>query len=337
MAATRIATKLREDPERRLSYCLGVDADALAPPARFRAMGTDVEVLALGADADAMAELGALAADALEAREARWSRFRPESELCRLNAAGGAPVVVSTDTFALIARAVDAWRTTAGRYDPTVLAALEAAGYDRDFDAVARSGAAAVDDGADVPGCAGVELDDLVSAVRLPADVTLDLGGIGKGFAADEVSAELLGAGVRGVRGVLVNLGGDLRARGDAPAPHGWVVAVDDPLATGRTGLLAFAEGAVATSTRLRRAWSRGDRALHNLIDPRTGAPARSGLASVTVVAGDAWRAEVLAKAAFVAGRDDGARLVVDAGATGLLVTDDGGVVELPGLATFRP
>src|SRR4051812_44601611 len=194
MAATRIATKLREDPERRLSYCLGVDADALAPPARFRAMGTDVEVLALGADADAMAELGTLAADALEAREARWSRFRPESELCRLNAAGGAPVVVSTDTFALIARAVDAWRTTAGRYDPTVLAALEAAGYDRDFDAVARSGAAAVDDGADVPGCAGVELDDLVSAVRLPADVTLDLGGIGKGFAADEVSAELLGA-----------------------------------------------------------------------------------------------------------------------------------------------
>src|SRR4051812_16428421 len=206
MAATRIAPKAtggrryvghtcRREPSSGWSRTVrGVDGSALAPPARFQAMGTDVEVLALGADRDAMAELGALAADALEAREARWSRFRPSSELCRLNDAGGAPVVVSTDTFALIARAVDAWRTTAGRYDPTVLAALEAAGYDRDFDAVARSGAAAVDDGADVPGCAGVELDDLVSAVRLPADVTLDLGGIGKGFAADEVSAELLGA-----------------------------------------------------------------------------------------------------------------------------------------------
>jgi thiamine biosynthesis lipoprotein len=101
-------------------------------------MGTDVEVLAVGADDAAMATLGALAVDALEAREARWSRFRPTSELCRVNDAAGAPVVVSPDTFALIALAVDAWRDTGGRYDPTVLAALEAAGYDRDFDALAR-------------------------------------------------------------------------------------------------------------------------------------------------------------------------------------------------------
>jgi thiamine biosynthesis lipoprotein len=301
-------------------------------------MGTDVEVLAVGADDEAMAVLGARAIDALEAREARWSRFRPSSELCRLNDAAGAPVVVSRSTFGLIARAVEAWRETEGRYDPTVLAALEAAGYDRDFDAVPRDS----DDTAalgttTVPGCGDIELDDLVSAVRLPPGVALDLGGIGKGAAADEVSAELLDAAVAGVRGVLVNLGGDLRARGNALEPHGWVVDVDAPLATGATGLLAFAEGAIATSTKLRRAWTRGDRALHHLIDPRTGAPAESGLASVTVVAGEAWRAEVLAKAAFVAGADEGRALVEGAGATGLFVTDAGDVVELAGLGRFRP
>ena len=203
----------------------------------------------------------------------------------------------------MLARAVDAWHDTGGRYDPTVLAALEAAGYDRDFDAVARTGGADGPTGpGTAPGCGDVELDDLVRAVRLPLGVTIDLGGIGKGAAADEVSAGLLAAGVPGVTGVLVNLGGDLRARGDAPAPHGWVVDVDDPLRTGRAGLLALGEGAVATSTRLRRTWTRGDRSLHHLIDPRTGAPADAGLASVTVVAGEAWRAEVLAKAAFVAG-----------------------------------
>jgi thiamine biosynthesis lipoprotein len=136
---------------------------------------------------------------------------------------------------------------------------------------------------------------------------------------------------------VLVNLGGDLRARGVAPAPHGWVVAVDDPLDTGCTGVLALAGGAIATSTKLRRAWTRGDRSLHHLIDPRTGEPAESGLASVTVVAGDAWRAEVLAKAAFVAGLDGGRALIEDAGGTGLFVTDDGDVVELDGLSRFRP
>jgi thiamine biosynthesis lipoprotein len=315
-----------------------VDGAELAAPARFRAMGTDVEVLALGADDATMAVLGARAADALEAREARWSRFRPTSELSRLNDAGGVPVVLSPDTFALIARAVDAWRDTGGRYDPTVLDALEAAGYDRDFDAVERTGAApASAPGAAVPGCAGIELDATVSAVRLPAGVHLDLGGIGKGAAADEVSEELLGSAPAGVRGVAVNLGGDLRARGEAPAPHGWVVAVDDPLGTGRTGVVALAAGAVATSTRLRRAWARGGQPLHHLIDPATGTPAASGLASVTVVAGEAWRAEVLAKAAFVAGADDGARLVTAAGATGLLVTDEGDVVELDGLERFRP
>jgi FAD:protein FMN transferase len=232
---------------------------------------------------------------------------------------------------------VSAWRDTCGRYDPSVLNALEAAGYDRDFDAVSRGGAAVSVAAAAAPGCAGIELDDLVSAVRLPPGVALDLGGIGKGAAADDVSTELLDARLPGVRGVLVNLGGDLRARGEAPSPHGWVVAVDDPLATGRTGLLALAEGAIATSTKLRRTWTRGDRTLHHLIDPRTGAPAESGLASVTVVAGDARRAEVLAKAAFIAGLGDGRSLIESAGATGLVVTDGAEVVELDGLSAFRP
>src|SRR5439155_1850231 len=108
------------------------------------------------------------------------------------------------------------------RYDTTVLNALAAAGYDRDFDAVAREGDAVPPSSTAAPGCGAIELDDLVSAVRLPRGVALDLGGIGKGAAADQVATELLDAAVPGVLGVLVNLGGDLRARGDAPSPHGW-------------------------------------------------------------------------------------------------------------------
>ena len=188
-----------------------------------------------------------------------------------------------------------------------------------------------------VPGCEGVELDGLVSAVRLPSGVALDLGGIGKGFAADTVSTELLGAGIRGVRGVLVNLGGDLRARGThrCRTAGSWPSTIRSLLDAPGCSPSARARWPRARGTR--RAWSRGEVELHHLIDPRTGAPARSGLASVTVVAGEAWRAEVLAKAAFVAGPDEGARLVTDAGATGLLVTDDAEVVELAGLTAFRP
>jgi thiamine biosynthesis lipoprotein len=313
----------------------------LAPQSvRFRAMGTDVEVLVLG-DPGAAEAAGALAAAAIEQLEARWSRFRPTSELCRLNAAAGAPVIVSPETLALVEHAVDAWHSTGGLYDPTILAALEAAGYDRSFESLDRDADRDASDTpgptAPAPGCAGVVLDRVVRAVRLPLGVTLDLGGIGKGYAADLVAAELMGVEAAPWRGVLVNLGGDLRAMGAAPAPAGWVIEIDDPLATGATGLLALASGAVATSTRLRRAWARDGRPLHHLIDPRTGVPAESGLASVTVVAGDAWRAEVLAKAAFVAGVAAAGAVVTDGGATGLLVTDAGDVVELAGLDAFRP
>jgi FAD:protein FMN transferase len=294
-------------------------------------MGTDVTVLTL----DGPPDLGDRSAERIERLEALWSRFRPSSELCALNDTPGRPVVVSPETFALVAHAVDAWRTTGGRYDPTVLSALKAAGYDRDFDAVRREGpGAAAEATGPAPGCDGIVLDAVVHAVTLPAGVTLDLGGIGKGYAADLVSRELLDLGAAGA---LVNLGGDLRARGDAPEPHGWVVSVDDPMETGATGVLALRTGAIATSTRLRRAWQRDGRVLHHLIDPRTGLPVDSGLASVTVVASEAWRAEILAKAAFIAGRDAAAVLGEAPDATGLLVYDDGVVEELPGLARYRP
>ena len=312
------------------------DGERLAA-ASFRAMGTDVEILVL----DGPDDFGDRAAAAVERLEAKWSRFRPESELCRLNAAAGAPVVVSPETLMVVEHAIEGWHATGGRFDPTVLSALEAAGYDRDFDALR-----AVPDAADAegpgspgptgpaPGAGGISVDRLVGALRLPPGVALDLGGIGKGLAADLVAVQLHEAGARGV---LVNLGGDLRAVGEAPAPGAWVVEIDDPLATGRTGLVTLGAGAIATSTRLRRAWTRAGRAQHHLIDPQTGAPATSGIASVTVIAGEAWRAEVLAKAAFVAGVEEGARLVEATGATGLVVTDDGAVVELAGLAAFRP
>jgi len=320
--------------------------DEVLTATRFRAMGTDVEILVLGpVDESVAGELGERGATAIERLESKWSRFRPTSELCRLNAAGGSPVIVSQETLSVIERAVDAWKATGGRYDPTILRALEAIGYDRDFETMpkqqgdsgqmeSRAAARPAEAAARPEGCAGISVDRLIGAVILPPGVALDLGGIGKGFAADLVATELLAAGARGV---LVNMGGDLRALGEPPAPGAWVVEIDDPLGTGRTGMVTLGTGAIATSTRLRRAWEQDGRPQHHLIDPRTGEPAHSGLASVTVISGEAWRAEVLAKAAFVAGAQDGAALVEESGGTGLFVTDDGEVLELAGLDGFRP
>lgn len=306
---------------------------------RFRAMGTDVHVRVVGGPP----ELAVEAEEAVRAREARWSRFLPDSELSRLNAAGGGrPVILSPDTFALVAAAVEACRQTGGAFDPTVLASLVAAGYDRPLDQLAPPEPDTGPDpepasggGVPAPGVGGIELHPTVGAVVLPPGVGLDLGGIAKGATADAVSAELLAAGAEGC---CVNMGGDLRVRGVAPDGEGWVIGLDCPGYTGGDRLrIRLADGAVCTSTVLARRWAGpvGAGAEHHLRHPGTGAALSTGLWSITVVAAAATQAEVLTKAAFVAGCDEAAALIGGHGATGVLVTDGGALVPLAGLDPF--
>jgi thiamine biosynthesis lipoprotein len=245
---------------------------------------------------------------------------------------------VSAETFDVVALAVGAWHATGGRFDPTVIDALEAAGYDRDFAQVAAEAGAPATAAGPAPellvtppaGCAGIELDPMVRSVCLPPGVRLDLGGIGKGRAADVLAGELMDAGAEGV---CVDLGGDVALQGTAPEPGGWRVDLDEALGPGRPFRLGA--GGVATSTRLRRHWSRDGEARHHLVDPASGAPAWTGLAAVTVLAGSAAWAEVLAKTAFVAGPVDGAALLAEHHVTGRFLHDDARVEELPGLTPF--
>ncbi len=174
-----------------------MDATALAgstTEACFHAMGTDVHVIVAGGSG----QLLECARARIDDLESRWSRFLPDSELSRLNAADGRPVMVTSVTFELISRAVDGWQQTGGRFDPTVLPALVAAGYDRSFETVERDAPEPAAHSAPAPGCAELSLDPIVRSVTLPPGLALDLGGIGKGFAADLVSAELLQDGATG-------------------------------------------------------------------------------------------------------------------------------------------
>jgi thiamine biosynthesis lipoprotein len=293
---------------------------------RFRAMGSDVHVLVNGP-----AGLLQMARDRVEELERRWSRFRPDSEISRLNALAGSPMAVSPETLGLVGRALEGARITGGRYDPTVLGDVLRAGYDRTFEALGAAGGAA--QGSPLGrGWARVVVDAAGSSVTLPAGVGLDPGGIGKGYAADLVVEELRAAGAAGV---CVNLGGDLRAQGRAPGRGSWVVGIEHPLRPGPAATVTLAGGAVATSSRVRRAWGpTGDRR-HHLIDPATGAPADTVLAAVTVLAARGWQAEVLAKAAFLGGLDRGRALLTVAGADGLLVDDHGGLHPSGGFGRF--
>lgn len=273
---------------------------------RFDAMGSWAHVVVEGDGAD---RLAARAQARIEELEGRWSRFRPDSEVSRLNAAGGRPVLVSADTVTLLERAFAGRRATGGRFDPTLLGPLVDAGYDRSFELVAGG---------------------TVGVAATPAGAGFDPGGIGKGLAADLVVEELLAAGAEGA---CVNLGGDLRAQGAGP----WVVDVADPFDGTRPPLLSLAldAGGVATSSRVRRAWLQGGVPRHHLIDPTTGRCADRGVASVTVITGEAWRAEVLAKAALLAGVAGAIALLGEFAAVGVVVDDAGTVHRTPGLDRF--
>lgn len=312
-----------------------IDAGSGVSEMRFRAMGCAARVVLVGG-APALIDAARGRIDDLEAR---WSRFRQGSELNRLGDLHGRPVVVSEETLTLVERAVRGWTATGGLYDPTVGGAVAALGYDRSFEQVLAGQLCDARDRADgpgepSPGCAGIEIDPVVGAVTLPAGVRIDAGGIGKGLACDIVATEMISGGAYGV---LVELGGDLRVAGSPPDGHAWRIAIEDPFDTGQEiARVALLDGAVATSSTTWRRWVRGGRPVHHIIDPFTGDVSSSDVVSATVVAGEGWWAEVLAKAAFVAGLDRGAALVADAGATGLLIDGAGAERAVEGFDLYR-
>ena len=292
--------------------------------ARFRAMGSDAHFIVVSSDA----WLIDAAVARIDELEQRWSRFIATSEISELNRQAGNAVAVSPDTVLLVERAVEAWRVTGGGFDPTVLGAVIRAGYDRSFDeleATVRPGTSALGKGS----------TDIVvsgSTVMLPAGVGFDPGGIGKGLAADIVVAELVAAGAEGV---CINLGGDLRVSGRAPGGADWTVAIEHQLAAAPVAFVALKEGAVATSTTLRRRWQVDGRERHHLIDPWTGEPSESDLTLVSVVAGEAWMAEVLAKAELLRGSARVFDLVGGTGAEALAVTVAGNLLATAGFRKF--
>jgi len=269
----------------------------------FHAMGTDVELL-LDAPAGERAEQALDRAEAaFERLEQVMSRFRPDSELSRLNR-DGSIADASPDLVRVVTLALEARQATGGRFDPTVHDALVTAGYDRTFEDVPAEAPAGPDRRVACGGAVHVE----GLTIELAPGTRLDLGGIGKGYAVDRVAESLAVAGP-----CLVNAGGDLAVRGGA-----WPIGVAEGLT------LELTRGAIATSGRDRRRWLRNGEELHHLIDPSTGRPAESDLVRVTVLADSAADAEVLAKAAFLGAEVDVPRV---------LVTADGRTVLAGGLA----
>jgi len=273
--------------------------DASVESHHFEALGTSCSLFAVGQPHGRLLEGEAW----VRRLGARLTRFSEDSELSRLNRAAGDWAPISDEMDEILHAALRAHAMSAGLVNVAVLPAMLAVGYTRPL--------------IEGPGVATLEslrpllpLPDVLELrdgeARVQDGCGVDLGGIAKGWMADRLS-ETLGPNV------VVNLGGDLRARGAGPRGDGW------PVGLGGATLLLRNQGAATSSVRRRR-WDEGPRgetpphlwgggpkgrrggSLHHLIDPRTGSPARTGLEEVSVVAANGFEAEVVAKTALLLG-----------------------------------
>ena len=269
--------------------------------ASWRALGTLVQLVVT--DPRCLPAARDLLAADLDEVDAACSRFRPDSEIRALRTAQGRPARISPLLAEAIAVALRAARLTDGDVDPTVGAAMSAAGYDRDFAQVQRTGPPLIVTTRTVPGWREVHLEG--QSLTMPEGIQLDLGATAKAWAADRAAAQIeqrLGCGV------LVSLGGDIAVAGPAP-DGGWRVRVQDVTgapedpADGPYALIAIRAGGLATSSTTARRWQRGGDVLHHILDPRTGRPAEPVWRTVSVAADSCADANAASTAAIIRGR----------------------------------
>lgn len=303
--------------------------------ADWNAIGTTIRLVVT--DATKLGAARTMLASDLAVLDAACSRFRPDSELIRIEATAGQPTSISPVLAGAVRAALRGARLTGGDVDPTLGRAMEAIGYDRDFalvqaqEGTSRTGNVRVRV-SHLASWRQIELSEEAGLLTVPPGVRLDLGATAKAWAADQSAkriARTLGCGV------LVSLGGDIAVAGDVP-PGGWSVRVQDVTgdpfapAEGPTYVIAIRQGGLATSSTNARKWERGGDLMHHILDPRTGRPAESVWRTVSVAASSALDANIASTAAIIRGHRAAAWLT-KLGLPARLVAVDGSVKTVAG------
>jgi thiamine biosynthesis lipoprotein len=310
-----------------------MSASATPVKTRWEALGTSVVLLVSGPCALGLART--IVERELRLIDRACSRFRPDSDLERVNARAGRFAPVSQLLIEALEVALRAAELTDGDVDPTVGNALVLAGYDRDWTLLRRpadSSAYADSKYGErpairvrvTPGWRAIEIDRERGAMRIPAGVRLDLGATAKAWVADRAAAavhEATGAGS------LISLGGDIATAGVAPA-DGWRIYVTDDhrRAPGRQGqTISIQSGGIATSSTAVRRWRHEGQTRHHIIDPATGAPVTARWRTVSVAAETCLDANIASTAALIRART-AARWLERLGLPARLVSNDGAV-----------
>lgn len=299
----------------------------------FRGVGTTCRIVVSTSPLELpVARRAAAAARAeVEACERVLSRFAPDSDVSRVNAAAGSWVAVDPRLVAALETALRLRELTGGLCDPTLLPALAAAGYDRSFELLEPHDAGTV---AELS--REVELDAQEQRVRVAVSAAIDLGATAKGF----IAGRAVDAAVRtwpGAPGILVDLGGDLAVAGSPPDGDAWRVDVEHPQRQDEcVGTLLVTEGGVATSGPLRRRFGPNG-SLNHLIHPVELRPSAGAIAAATAVAADPAAADGHATALALLSPADAEEYVAARRGLGAVVVCRDGRVEALGDVPFTP
>jgi FAD:protein FMN transferase len=294
---------------------------------RFRAMNTGILLAADGNPADVKQGFEQ-AQQYIENSERRFTRFSEDSELSQLNRAAGSWFQASPEMTIVVSLAKQYAEQTGGLFNPSILPDLERVGYDRSMDLI-RAEEALLPPARFGPGLRVLPLDGLLinpdeNLIHLPHGMRIDLGGIAKGWIAEQAALVL----AEHSRDCLVDAGGDMFMVGLPEGEGSWQIDLEDPRNTGwLVGSLDVPPGALTTSSVAKRKWVQGETPRHHLIDPRTGEPAETDWLSVTVIAPHADMAEVFAKALLIAGPGEAEVLAHNAPEIAYLAVDREGKI----------
>lgn len=294
------------------------------------AMDTFITLTAYGSDQGDCQEALEAAAEELRSLDRQLAATDEDSLIYALNHAGGSWVELDGETSAMLEETLALCGLTGGALDITAYPAVQAWGFISGDYRV--PGPDELDQLSDLIDYTRLELEG--TQIRLPDGMEVELGAVAKGYAGDRLAALLA---ERGISSALLDLGqSSIQAVGTKPDGSPWRIAVQDPLGDGYLGVLEVSGLAVGTSGGYQRFFEQDGERYWHILDPDTAAPARSGLAGVTVVSPSGLTCDGLSTALFVMGLEEGAQfwrdhpeLEFDA----IFLSEDGSIAVTAGLA----
>lgn len=316
-----------------LTGCADVSEPSKAEPACARqeifAMDTYMTLTAYGDNAQEAVDAAAAEITRLDTL---WSVGSPESEISQLNQKGSA--VLSSETADVVERALSLSQESGGAFDITIYPLMELWGFTSGDYRVPT--AAEISEKRSHVDSSALTYDHSSRSLSLPDGMSVDLGGIAKGYTSSRVMEVFRDYGVASG---MVSLGGNVQLCGTKPDGGLWRVGIENPdesvVKSDMVGVLSVADKAVITSGGYERYFEEDGVCYHHILNPKSGYPAQNGLISVTIVSEDGTLADALSTALFVMGKESALELwrshadSFDA----VLVEEDGTITVTTGLA----